>query len=462
MAELKADAAACERVVAGRYRLVEQLGCGGMGVVWRALDLVLGREVAVKELRGVERLTPQEREVFCVRTFREARAAGRIGHPGVAAVYDVFAEDGYPWIVMQLVSSRTLRAVAWESGGLTPRRVAEIGSQVLEALTAAHEAGVLHRDVKPENVLIGVDGRAVLTDFGVAALEDDGPMTRTGVLVGTPAYVAPERAVGGAATRASDLWSLGVTLYQVVEGHSPFQRANVLATLAAIMNQEPPPMRNAGPLAPVIEGLLAKEPEDRMGAAEAAQLLAAVAAGQELDTPGRVHVGGGRAARGTAPMPAVARRPRVGVVVAVGASTLMAGVVVGGAAYLTGRPDRGVTGAAVPTVTVIQTWTVSPAPPSSGATPQAPVTGPGPGERGTTPGGRAPEDGPEAVKPVAVAPPPPDTKPGPRDKPAPKDRNSSGGGGGLPKDVAKNVRKNLEAAEKKLDGVIGRGSGKDK
>ncbi|MEV7802481.1 serine/threonine-protein kinase [Microbispora sp. NPDC088329] len=275
-----ADAQTSERVVAGRYRLIEPLGRGGMGTVWRAVDQVLEREVAVKELLASAELTGPEREVFTIRTFREARAAGRLSHPSVAAVYDAFEENGYPWIVLELIPSRTLGSVIREEGPLPPRRVAEIGSQVLAALRVAHANGVLHRDVKPDNVLLADDGRVVLTDFGIAAMEDDSPVTRTGMLIGTPAFIAPERAAGRQAQRASDLWSLGVTLFMAVEGRSPFHRGHALATLAAVMYEEAGPMHHAGPLAPVIEGLLIKDPALRMTADYAAQHLHAVASGQ--------------------------------------------------------------------------------------------------------------------------------------------------------------------------------------
>ncbi|MEU6413888.1 protein kinase [Microbispora sp. NPDC046933] len=275
-----AEAQTSERVVAGRYRLIEPLGRGGMGTVWRAVDQVLEREVAVKELLASAELTGPEREVFTIRTFREARAAGRLSHPGVAAVYDAFEENGYPWIVLELIPSRTLGSVIREEGPLPPRRVAEIGSQVLAALRVAHANGVLHRDVKPDNVLLADDGRVVLTDFGIAAMEDDSPVTRTGMLIGTPAFIAPERAAGRQAQRASDLWSLGVTLFMAVEGRSPFHRGHALATLAAVMYEEAGPMHYAGPLAPVIEGLLIKDPDRRMTADYAAQHLHAVATGQ--------------------------------------------------------------------------------------------------------------------------------------------------------------------------------------
>ncbi|GIH74149.1 hypothetical protein Plo01_05780 [Planobispora longispora] len=250
-----------------------------MGTVWRAQDEVLGRQVAVKEVVPSPDLTAPEREVFTVRTLREARAAGRIGHPGVATVYDVIEERGRPWIVMQLVDSRTLGAVIREDGPLTPYEVARIGLDVLGALVAAHRVGVLHRDVKPDNVLMATDGRAVLTDFGIAVLEGDSSVTRTGAIIGTPAFIAPERAAGGPAEFASDMWSLGVTLYMAIEGHSPFQRAHPLATLAAVMHDAPAPLRRAGALGPVICGLLRKDPAHRMSAPEVQRHLMAIVSG---------------------------------------------------------------------------------------------------------------------------------------------------------------------------------------
>ncbi len=251
-----------------------------MGTVWRAQDQILGREIAIKELIAPPELTESEREIFSLRTFREARAAGRVSHAGVATVYDVFEENGHPWIVLQLVHSDTLGAVVRDHGPLPPARVAEIGLQVLSALRAAHQAGVLHRDVKPDNVLLAHEtGRAVLTDFGIATLDDDSSVTRTGTLIGTPAFIAPERAAGGQAVRASDLWSLGVTLYVAVEGRSPFQRGNPLITLGAVMNDPPAPLRLAGPLTTVLMGLLRKDPAERFTIAEAEDHLRMVVAG---------------------------------------------------------------------------------------------------------------------------------------------------------------------------------------
>ncbi|MQA88235.1 MAG: protein kinase, partial [Streptosporangiales bacterium] len=223
------------RLVGGRYRLEEPLGRGGMGIVWRGRDELLGRAVSVKEVLLPPGLSAQEQDVLYRRTLREARAAARLDHPNVVLVYDVVEENGRPWIVMELVRARSLGDVIREDGPLPPHQVAEIGQHVLAALRAAHGAGVLHRDVKPSNVLLADDGRVVLTDFGVAAVEGDATLTGSGTLLGSPAYIAPERARGARATAASDLWALGATLYAAVEGRPPHDRGAAMATLTAVV-----------------------------------------------------------------------------------------------------------------------------------------------------------------------------------------------------------------------------------
>ncbi|MEU6778926.1 protein kinase [Nonomuraea angiospora] len=354
-------------MVGGRYRLLRTIGRGGMGTVWQAHDEVLGRDVAVKEILPPPDLTDPEREVFAVRTFREARAAGRVAHPGVATVYDVLEENGHPWIVMQLVNSRTLGELIREDGPMSPPAAADIGLQLLEALRAAHAAGVLHRDVKPDNVLLTEDGRAVLTDFGIATTEDEAPVTSTGVLLGTPAFMAPERAAGSKAESSSDLWSLGVTLYMAVEGHSPFQRDNPLATLGAVLHAEPEPLARAGVLGPVLLGLLRKNPAERMSLEEAEQRLAAILTGGPPERTGPVAgpgaIGPGAAVPGAAvpgmigpgaagpdvPRPGGAgpggasprRRRRLPVAVIAGGALVVAAVTGGAAWWSSGRaPDR--------------------------------------------------------------------------------------------------------------------------
>ncbi|MBE3009380.1 serine/threonine protein kinase [Microbispora sp. NEAU-D428] len=268
-----------ERRVAGRYHLLEPIGRGGMGVVWRAHDDLLDRTVAVKEVL-YHPTSEEDREMFNRRTIREARAAGRIDHPNVVVVHDVIEEDGRPWIVMQLVQSRSLGQLLREQGALPPGRVAAIGLQVLDALCTAHAAGVLHRDVKPENVLLNGETRVVLTDFGIATMPEEAGLTMTGGITGTPAFMPPERLNGHPATPESDLWSLGATLYAAVEGRTPFDRNSPVATMAAILHDDPAPPQRAGALTPVLEGLLRKDPARRIGAAETAALLnAAMAAG---------------------------------------------------------------------------------------------------------------------------------------------------------------------------------------
>lgn len=273
-----------ERVIAGRYRLLSPLGEGGMGTVWRAHDEVLQREVAVKEVRAPAGLPAPDVERMYTRLEREAWAAARVTHPNVVTVFDVATEDGRPWIVMELVSGQSL-ADLLDQGSLSPARAAEIGAEILAALRAAHAAGVLHRDVKPANVLIAGNGRVVLTDFGIATVEGDSSLTRTGEVIGSPEYLPPERALGRNPGPESDLWSLGVLLYAAVEGISPYRQNTPLSTLRAIVDDELPPARRAGPLGSVIEGLLRKEPTDRTPAEQAEKNLRLVAAGGTPEVP---------------------------------------------------------------------------------------------------------------------------------------------------------------------------------
>jgi tRNA A-37 threonylcarbamoyl transferase component Bud32 len=277
------------RLLAGRYRVVAQLGRGGMGVVWRAVDEVLGREVAVKELRTYTDADGPELADLRLRMQREARAAARVRHPGVVAVHDVAEVDGRPLIVMELVDGPSLDAVLRERGPLDPREVAGIGARVMDALAAAHEAGVLHRDVKPGNILLDRSGRVLLTDFGIATMDDPGDgaatqLTRTGHLVGSLDYMAPERAQGADPGPASDVWALGATLYAAVEGASPFRRTSTFSTLTAIVGEPLPAAHRAGALGPVLERLLDKRAEARPGAEEARELLQAVADAAETDS----------------------------------------------------------------------------------------------------------------------------------------------------------------------------------
>ncbi|MFD3478464.1 protein kinase [Streptomyces sp. NPDC058695] len=272
------------RLLAGRYRVRGQLGRGGMGVVWRAVDEVLGREVALKELRTYLDAAGSELADLGVRMQREARAAARVRHPGVVAVHDVTEVDGRPLIVMELVDGPSLDDVLRDQGPLDPREAAAIGAKVMDALEAAHRAGVLHRDVKPGNILLDRSGRVVLTDFGIATMDDPGDgsathLTRSGELVGSLDYLAPERAQGQDPGPASDVWALGATLYAAVEGASPFRRTSTWSTLNAIVVEPLPGPRRAGHhLTPVLQQLMAKDPQTRPDAGRARDLLEAVAA----------------------------------------------------------------------------------------------------------------------------------------------------------------------------------------
>ncbi|GGZ57788.1 serine/threonine-protein kinase [Streptomyces bluensis] len=261
------------RLIAGRYRLLAKLGHGGMGTVWRAKDETVDREVAVKEPRVPDHLPDRERSKAFERMRREARAAARLDHPAVVNVHDVAVVDGQPWIVMELVQGRSLGAVLQE-GTLGVRDAAKIGLEVLGALEAAHAAGILHRDVKPDNVLLGRHDRVVLTDFGIAQIEGETNLTDTGSFVGSPEYIAPERVLGQRPGPASDLWSLGVVLYAATEGVSPFRRTNTPATLQSVLNSTPAaPASAQGPLAEVINGLLNKDSARRPTADRVRALL---------------------------------------------------------------------------------------------------------------------------------------------------------------------------------------------
>ncbi|MGW1541086.1 serine/threonine-protein kinase [Streptomyces sp. NPDC002309] len=280
------------RLIAGRYRLLAKLGHGGMGTVWRAKDETVDREVAVKEPRVPDHLPERERDNAFERMRREARAAARLDHPAVVNVHDVAVVDGRPWIVMELVRGRSL-GDALQEGTLSAREASRIGLEVLGALEAAHAAGILHRDVKPDNVLLGRHDRVVLTDFGIAQIEGETNLTDTGGFVGSPEYIAPERVLGQRPGPASDLWSLGVVLYAATEGVSPFRRSNTPATLQSVLNATPaPPASALGPLAEVINGLLQKDPARRPNAAQVRSLLEAAVNPPEPVATQVVTVGG--------------------------------------------------------------------------------------------------------------------------------------------------------------------------
>ncbi|MCX4733977.1 serine/threonine-protein kinase [Streptomyces sp. NBC_01363] len=271
------------RVIDDRFELVDRLGSGGMGMVWRAHDLALHRDVALKEVRppdpALAESDPESARLLRERVLREARALARLDHPGVVTVHHIVdGGDGtYPWIVMELVPGASL-AERLAEGTLSPVEAAELGRGVLSALRAAHAAGILHRDVKPANVLLRADGSPVLTDFGIAAIRESTSLTATGSIIGSPDYMAPERIRGEEGDPTSDLWSLGMMLYVAVEGRHPLRKATTLATLAAVLDEEIPPPRQAGPLAPVLDALLTRDTAARPGPEELDRMLASVVA----------------------------------------------------------------------------------------------------------------------------------------------------------------------------------------
>ncbi|MBQ0826174.1 serine/threonine-protein kinase [Streptomyces tagetis] len=279
-----------DMVIAGRYRLQRQLGRGGMGVVWEALDTSLDRKVAVKGLLYPGAADPEAQAKWVQRARREAQAIARIGHQNVVAVHDVIEDGNQVWIVMELLNSRSLADLLREQRQLSVPHAARIGLQVLRGLAAVHESGVLHRDVKPHNILFRPDGRALLMDFGIATFEGATQVTRSHEIIGTPQYLAPELlshtpANPRPASAASDLWALGVTLYEMVEGRRPFDGATSFEVFVAVREAPAPPLKYAGPLGALIEALLRKDPGRRPDAAEADRMLQAVTEDAALDTP---------------------------------------------------------------------------------------------------------------------------------------------------------------------------------
>ena len=266
------------RTIGGRYRLDKSIGSGGMGTVWAGTDELLGRAVAVKEVRFPPEVGEKEQAELRERTMREARATARLSHPNVVTTYDVVEEDGRPYIVMELLPTRSLSTVLREDGPLPPHRVAQIGLEMLGALEISHQEGVVHRDVKPGNVLLTAEGRAVLTDFGIATMAGDPALTSTGVVLGSPSYMSPEQARGKRPGAVADLWSLGATLYAAVEGRPPFDADNALATLTAVISDPVPTPRVEGPLREAILGLLTKDPDERIDIPTARALLTKAAA----------------------------------------------------------------------------------------------------------------------------------------------------------------------------------------
>ncbi|MGW3205881.1 protein kinase domain-containing protein [Streptomyces sp. NPDC001135] len=293
------------RVIADRYRLEARIGRGGMGVVWRAVDQVLGRRVAVKELLPDDSLAEDDARRRRERTFREARAVAQLRHPHIIVVHDVVEQDERPYLVMELVDGGSLADRISRQGPVDAAEAARIGIALLSAVHTAHEAGVLHRDIKPANVLIeSGTGRVVLTDFGIAQVEGATTLTETGSFVGSPEYTAPERMSGVRTGPESDLWSVGALLCTVLSGESPFRRDSLGGILHAVVAAEIRPPAEAEPLLPVVRGLLERDPDRRLGAAAAERMLRTfLETGRTPEAPGpsgtpatgRGHrIGGGR------------------------------------------------------------------------------------------------------------------------------------------------------------------------
>ncbi|MEV0407922.1 protein kinase [Actinoallomurus sp. NPDC050550] len=403
------------KLIGGRYRLSAQVGKGGMGTVWRAWDTVLDREVAVKELILPSDLPGDERTVRMQRAIREARSAAGLDHPGIVTVFDMIEHERTPVIVMEFVRGRSLHQIVAAEGPLPPSQVASIGAQMLDALRTAHAAGIVHRDLKPANVLV-TDRRVIITDFGIASMTGDSSLTAVGERLGTPAFMAPEQANGMDATPASDLWSLGATLYTCVEGRRPFEGSDAWAVLAAVLTGDPPAPLRAGPLTPLLRALLTKDPNARATAADAAASLDAVISGHHATDP---LSGNGRSATtkllNEPPVPPVApvppfspvprRRTSTAALALLGALCLLAVVTVGAVALWADRLHSGhvdgaggsTTGPLVPSTTATGPDATSPAStngPSAGRATLGVLldtTYPGPGARIATAGtnGRA-------------------------------------------------------------------------
>ncbi|WP_433263821.1 serine/threonine-protein kinase [Actinosynnema sp. CS-041913] len=313
------------RVIAGRYTLLGELGRGGMGVVWRAQDNVIGRQVAIKELHLPDGIAHEERRVLEERVLREARTAGRLNDPGVVTVFDVIAEHGMTYIVMELVEAATLSTIIAQGGPLPQDRVIAVAMQALSALDTAHQAGIVHRDVKPGNLMVQPNGRVKLTDFGIAQAMDDPRLTTSGSLIGSPAYMSPERIHGHEASPASDLWALGATLCYAVEGANPYERSTTASTLHAIMNEMPRLTRAHGVLGAVITGLMMPDPNARLTGPQARAMLERAVA---QPTPPRGFAGPHPTTQ-YAPTPPAQRKPWL-------KGLITAGVAVGAVAFFLG------------------------------------------------------------------------------------------------------------------------------
>ncbi|MBB5896912.1 hypothetical protein BJ998_008171 [Kutzneria kofuensis] len=339
-----------QRLVAGRYALLAELGRGGMGVVWRAEDKVIGRQVAVKELRLPDGLHGEQRAVLEERVLREARSAGRLNDPTVVTVFDVVTDGGLLYLVMELVEGPTLTQWVAANGPMPPAAAAALGKQVLAALECAHAVGGVHRDVKPSNIMVLPSGRAKLADFGIARIDDDPRLTSTGAVVGSPGYLAPERIQHAVATPATDLWALGATLFFAVEGYAAFERATTAATLYAVTNEVPYLSRCQGPLASAVMGLLINSPDARLSHQQAMHLLdlASTQGGPQPNLTNPITR--------SAPVPKPGGRLKR-VAALLGSAVLLAAACFGGG-WLTGR--LGVTATAVGSPALQPTWTYGP------------------------------------------------------------------------------------------------------
>jgi serine/threonine protein kinase len=340
MSDLVSEGAGLNHALAGRYTLVSPIGQGGMGTVWRARDELLDRDVAVKEVLVHAGLSDHDRAVLHERTMREAKATARLSHPGIVTIHDVVEEDGRPWIVMELVPARSLQEILDAEGPLPYAQAVKIGRQMLNALRTAHAAGILHRDIKPANVLLlreDPEPRAVLTDFGLAQITGDVSLTQTGLVMGSPAYIAPERVRGEKAATAADLWALGATLYAATEGRPPHDRSDSMAALAAVLTIDPEPPRNAGPLTPVIMGLLEREPAARLTGEAAANLLAQIGSGPPTGALARPQPA--RTQPAPPPLEPPAKRPQWTWAVIAGVAVIAVGGGLVGSHYLNSKHD---------------------------------------------------------------------------------------------------------------------------
>jgi hypothetical protein len=361
-----------QQLIASRYQLLDRLGRGGMGEVWAAEDTKLGRRVAVKiiDLRHTD---DRKRDEIRARAMREGRAAAQIDHPNSVRVFDVLDEDDVLYLVMELVDATPLDDLVRRDGPMAPAGAAALGLDVLSALRAAHAAGVVHRDVKPGNVMVLDDGRVKLADFGIATITEDPELTATGLVLGTPSYLAPEAASGQRAGTAADLWGLGALLYFTVEGAPPFERDSTIATLHAVVHEPPRPAARAGALGPVLERLLVKDPTARPTAAETHALLESartgVGATQVLVAPRLVEQTSVR--RDPAPRPAPAPSGNGGkLLAALAALALLAAI----GAVLLQRSQAGDDDDASPTTTTASTAVDAPADAETTAPTTAPET----------------------------------------------------------------------------------------